>query len=77
MGCYFIIGVVLVLVGRVLVKLFYKDKRSEFVRSALAALEEDKTPQEKRREFFKSSGGSLTRLTSKMMSRNSQVRKRT
>jgi hypothetical protein len=54
LGCYFIIGVVLVLVGRVLVKLFYKDKRSEFVRSALAALEEDKTPQEKRREFFKS-----------------------
>jgi hypothetical protein len=36
------------------VKLFYKDKRSDFVKSALAALEEDKSPQEKRREFLKS-----------------------
>ena len=54
LGCYFAIGVVLVLVGRVLVKLFYKDKRSDFVKSALAALEEDKSPQEKRREFFES-----------------------
>lgn len=54
LGCYFVVGVVLVFVGRVLVKLFYKDKRSDFVKSALAALEEDKTPQEKRREFFKS-----------------------
>ena len=54
LGCYFAIGVVLVLAGRVLVKLFYKDKRSDFVKSALAALEEDKSPQEKRREFFKS-----------------------
>jgi hypothetical protein len=54
LGCYFAIGVVLVLVGRILVKLFYKDKRSDFVKSALAALEEDKSPQEKRRELFKS-----------------------
>lgn len=54
LSCYFALGVVLVLAGRVLVKLFYKDKRSDFVKSALAALEEDKSPQEKRREFFKS-----------------------
>lgn len=54
LACYFVIGVILVLVGRVLVKLFYKDKRSDFVKGVLVALEEDKTPQQKRREFFKS-----------------------
>lgn len=63
LGCYFAIGVVLVLVGRILVKLFYKDKRSDFVKSALAALEEDKSPQDKRRELFKSiATGSLVFL---------------
>lgn len=54
LGCYFAIGVVSILLARVLVKRLYKDKRSDFVKSALAALEKDKTPQEKRREFFKS-----------------------
>jgi hypothetical protein len=54
LGLYYLIGVVLVFIGRILVKLFYKDKRSDFVKSALAALEEDKSPQEKRREFLKS-----------------------
>ena len=54
LGLYYLIGVALVLIGRVLVKLFHKDKRSDFVKSALAALEEDKSPQEKRRAFFKS-----------------------
>lgn len=54
LGCYFAIGVISILLARVLVKRLYKDKRSDFVKSALAALEKDKTPQEKRREFFKS-----------------------
>lgn len=54
LGLYYLVGAVLVSIGRILVKLFYKDKRSDFVKSALAALEEDKSPQEKRREFFKS-----------------------
>ena len=54
MGCYFALGVALVLVGRLLVKLFHKDQRSDFVKGALAALEADKTPQEKRRDFLKS-----------------------
>ncbi len=54
LGCYFAIGIVLALVGRVLVKRYYKDKRSDFVLIALAALEEDQSPRDKRREFFKS-----------------------
>ena len=54
LGLYYLVGVVLVFIGRILVKLFYKDKRSDFVKSALAALEEEKSTQEKRREFFKS-----------------------
>ncbi len=35
-------------------KVFHKDKHSDFVKSALAAIEEDKSPQKKRREFFES-----------------------
>lgn len=54
LAIYYFIGVVLVFVGRQLVKVFHKDKRSDFVKSALAAIEEDKSPQRKRREFFKS-----------------------
>lgn len=54
LAIYYCIGVVLVFIGRQLVKVFHKDNRSDFVKSALAALEEDKTPQQKRREFFKS-----------------------
>lgn len=53
LGLYFLIGVLLLITGRILVKLFYTDKRSDFVKTTLAALEEDKSPQEKRREFFK------------------------
>jgi hypothetical protein len=40
LGIYYFIGVALVFIGRQLVKLFHKDNRSDFVKSALAALEE-------------------------------------
>ncbi len=54
LGIYYFIGVALVFIGRLLVKVFHKDNRSDFVKSTLAALEEDKSPRQKRREFFKS-----------------------
>ncbi len=50
---YLTAGLVLLVAGRVLVKLFYKDKRSNFVREMMAAMETEKSTSEKRRKFFK------------------------
>ena len=51
LGIYYLIGVALVFIGRQLVKLFHKDNRSDFVKSALAAIEEDKSPAKASRIF--------------------------
>ncbi len=53
LAIYYFIGIVLVFIGRQLVKVFHKDNRSDFVKSALAALEEDKSSQQKRHDFFR------------------------
>jgi hypothetical protein len=50
---YLAAGLVFLLVARLLVKIFYKDKRSEFVKEMMSAIENDKSPAEKRRKFFK------------------------
>ena len=53
LAIYYFIGIVLVFIGRQLVKVFHKDNRSDFVKSGLAALEEDKSSQQKRHDFFR------------------------
>lgn len=50
---YLTVGLVLLLVARLLVKMFYKDKRSAFVKEMMNAIENDKSQAEKRRKFFK------------------------
>jgi len=56
LGCYFAVGVIFLLSARMIVKLYHKDNRTDFVKGALAALENDKPLRERRREFFKSIG---------------------
>jgi hypothetical protein len=50
---YLVAGLGFLLIARLLVKLLYKDKRSEFVKEMMSALENNKSPTEKRRKFFK------------------------
>jgi hypothetical protein len=56
LGCYFAVGVIFLLSARMIVKLYHKDNRTDFVKGALAALGNDKPLRERRREFFKSIG---------------------
>lgn len=49
---YLTTGLVLLVVGRLLVKLLYKGKGSNFVREMMAAMETEMSMSEKRREFF-------------------------
>jgi hypothetical protein len=50
---YIFLGIVLIVFGRLLVKAFRKDKRSEWVKEVLATIEHEKTPREKRRQLIK------------------------
>lgn len=52
---YLLVGVVLIGVARLLVKVFHKDNRSKWVKEVLASIEQEKSPQEKRRQFIKDS----------------------
>lgn len=53
-GAYLATGLVFLILARLLVKLFYKDKRSNFVKEMMTAIDNDRSPAEKRRKFFKS-----------------------
>ncbi len=50
---YIFLGIGLIAVGRLLVKAFRKDKRSEWVKQVMAANEQEKTSREKRRQLIK------------------------
>ncbi len=50
---YLATGLIFLLIARLLVKLFYKDKRSNFVKEMMSAIENDKSTAEKRRKFFR------------------------
>jgi len=52
-AAYLGLGIAFILASRLMFKHFQKNKQSDFVRNAIAALEEEKSPQEKRRRFFK------------------------
>lgn len=50
---YLSTGITLILLGRLIVKVFHKDERSEWVKATVKAIKGDKSPKEKRRQFFK------------------------
>ena len=52
---YLFLGVVFIGVARLLVKVFHKDNQSKWVKEVLAAIEQEKSPKEKRRQLIKDS----------------------
>ncbi len=49
---YIFLGIVLIAIGRLLVKAFRKDTRSEWVQQVMATIEQEKPLPEKRRQLF-------------------------